>query len=155
MKSEKKHWKSNLKYDPKFKMVKIDGEYIAFTGFSNRLLTREQPAITTGNVIVIREELKSNEEWYQFILQHESQHIIQFYTVQNLDDEYEKNKLNYEKEACARQILKIKWLDARMKDSIVVNLINYGADLNEALVFVDTVQRAGKYPGVMGEKIII
>src|SRR6266536_2422722 len=77
-------WDSDLPPDPGAQEILIDGNprYIAFVRLAKDIaFPPGERALTLGNVITIPQDC--DPEWYDIVEEHEKQHVIQHYDVDN------------------------------------------------------------------------
>jgi len=126
----------------------IDGKYVAFIRYATDYLVLGSQASTAGNVITILPEVLADSQAEAFLKEHEAQHVIQHHEIENSDVEYSNNRLKYEKEACARQIIRGTVVREQFRATVIDNLEYYGMQKRYAEDWVRGVFKSRQYPGV-------
>src|SRR5258706_10026405 len=141
-------WKSPYPFDRGAKRIVVDGvegSYVAFVRY--RALPCGLSAGCNANVINLRPDLRDwtgdDRNRVLSVLEHEKQHVAQFFEIPDHTDGYWADPLPWEKEACARQILKGPVVTTTIVLEIVETLVSNGMGIDEALAWVDSVERAG------------
>ena len=120
------------------------------------VLTKGQLASCNGNVITLHPDAKpglnTDLNVAKSLFEHEVQHVVQHYEVEDSDAKYDADPLFYEQEACARQLLKTP-VTKEIIESIVDNLVEYGMDSGDALIWLHDVRLSEDYPGVTSPRI--
>ena len=145
-------WDSDLPPEPGAQQILIDGNprYIAFLRLAKDIaFPPGERALTSGNVIPIPQDC--DPEWYDIVEEHEKQHVIQHYDIDNFAEKYARHPSKYEMEAVARSILRCNLgnRDPRFLREIELDLVKrFKVNPAKANEFVVSVVETGEYPGV-------
>jgi hypothetical protein len=149
-------WDSDLPPDPGAQEIRIDGNprYVAFLRLAKDLaFPPGERAITSGNVITIPQDC--DPDWFDIVEEHEKQHVIQHYDIDNFAEKYARHPAKYEMEAVARSILRCGLADRdprflhALRDDLVKRFKVNPAKANE---FIASVLETRSYPGVTGPR---
>jgi len=149
-------WDSELSPDPGAQQILIDGNprYVAFLRLAKDIaFPPGERALTSGNVITIPQDC--DPEWYDIVEEHEKQHVIQNYDIDNFPEKYARHAAKFEMEAVARSIIRCRLWDRdprflhALRDDLVKRFKVNPARANE---FVASVVETREYPGVTGPR---
>lgn len=149
-------WDSDLPPEPGAQQILIDGNprYVAFLRLAKDIaFPAGERALTSGNVITIPQDC--DPEWYDIVEEHEKQHVIQHYDIDNFAEKYARHPAKFEMEAVARSIIRCKLAnrDPRFLREIEMDLAKrFKVNPARANEFVVSVVETGEYPGVTGPR---
>ena len=146
-------WLSNWAYDPTAKLIWIDDTYPAFIRYTDTMVLEGWVGGANGNVITLHPEYHPGGDGDKaagaMVLQHEMQHVIDWYHIRDYDTEIQAHPLRFEKRCHARELLSVPERPSFVCiEQAVFALGQHGMAAREAYAWIEDVLRSRSYEDV-------